>query len=341
MNQNNETEEVLENIEEIQELESDQEIIGKQRKLKKHTEATLLVKKAKFMVEEAEAQTEACKLLLLSDLQEYEDAKSELAQGGLDECAFLLESLGYKTKSDGTEAMLEDIPVFESKTDIEPIALKEISSGKFTAFIFAIFGGFIAAIALVYLATEKLNVTLDVSKLPSDEMAQNIFTWFSTPLGMHNLYVGIAVFFLAVLFVTGLIYIIRVAIKGSRNLHFANQQLLDAADYTEQKGNCKVEMDRVDAHIKDTISILKIYEVLFNEQKGKLERILYIEGPKIESAEYHKKSFIEIHETKELMRTIKNFISVSMSEEGRLSEQSIVLLDRAKIKKDKILERLY
>jgi hypothetical protein len=100
-------------------------------------------------------------------------------------------------------------------------------------------------------------------------------------------------------------------------------------------------MDKVDAHMKESIETLKMYEVIFNEQKGKLERILHIEGEHQKSTEYHEKSYTEIRETKELIETIKHFMMMPMSEEGKLSEKSVLLLQRAKTKMDKILERLY
>jgi hypothetical protein len=145
----------------------------------------------------------------------------------------------------------------------------------------------------------------------------------------------------AALAVMVLIYMIRVSLKGSKNLHFATKQLENAEAYTKQKSNCKTEMDRVDAHMKETLETLKMYKVLFNEQKGKLERILYVEGAKDNETPYHTKTLIEMDSTKELLRTIKSFMSTPMSEEGKLSEKSVISLERAQNKIDEMLERLY
>jgi hypothetical protein len=153
--------------------------------------------------------------------------------------------------------------------------------------------------------------------------------------------VGTGILALASLSVMAIIYGIRVSMTGNKNLHFAVKQLVEAALYTEAKGHCKDEMDKVDAHMKETVTVLKMYEVLFNEQKGKLERILHIEGSKEKSTDYHEKSFLEIRETKELIRTIKDFTSTPMSEEGKLSQKSINYLERSKTQMDKMLERLY
>ena len=138
-----------------------------------------------------------------------------------------------------------------------------------------------------------------------------------------------------------LLYKIRVGLKASSSLHFAVKQFVESELYIEQKSNCKTEMDKVDAHMKDAIETMKKYEILLNEQEGKLQRILYFEGEKEKSTEYHEKSFLEIREAKELRRSIKDFMAVSMSHEGKLSENSVELLQKAKSQMDKMIDRLY
>ncbi|WP_309496732.1 hypothetical protein [Sulfurovum sp.] len=346
MNEKNETkventsEEIVENVEEsIEDLDEYQDNFPKEKKVKKHVQALEYVEKARNIVHNAEAQTEECKLLLVSDLKEYDNAKRSLNKGGLEVCTDLLGRTGSNIS-----VRLEEDPgsvVFESKEDLPPMPIKSVSSGRFTGFIYALFAGAATAVGLIYLATEKLGITLDVTKIPSPERTQNIMTTFSTFVGLDNYYVGIAVFVAAVLFVTVLIYLIRTALKGNANLHFAVKQFTEAELYTEAKEDCKTEMDKVDAHMKDSIETLKMYEVLFIEQKGKLERILYVEGEQKKSTEYHEKSYTEIRETKELIETIKHFMMMPMSEDGKLSDKSVLLLQRAKMKMDKLLERLY
>ncbi len=307
--------------------------------MKKHIKAKHLVEKAKKIVNEANNRIDACKLLLESNLKEYVDAKAELKKGGFDACVLLVNQLGQQTKEDEEE---KTTPIFEPKEDVKPMVLKDVSSGKFSGFIYALFGGVAAAIGMVYLATEKLEMTLNVTKVPSEDVMQSILAWFSTIIGMQeNVTIGASVLGSVVLVVMILIYIIRVSLKARSNLHFAVKQFVEAELYTEQKANCKQEMDKVDAHIKDAIGTMKTYEVLLNEQKGKLQRILYIEGSKEKSAGYHDKSYLEIRDTKELIRSITEFLDISMSEEGKLSSKSVLYLQNAKDQIDKILKRYY
>ena len=310
------------------------------RKRKKHEEAKELIVKAKDIVAKADAQTQECKLLLADDLKEYEVAKIALNEGGLEACTVLLEKVSEFSEYGDDDN--EEMVVFETKEELEPIVLKNISSGRFTGLLLSLLGGLGTVAGLTYLATEKLGIDVNLKHLPKSDTIEKILSWFSTLVGQDaNIYIGAAVLGGISLLVMASIYALRVGLKRNKNLHFATEQYAQAEHYTKQKSNCKEQMDRVDAHIKDAIHTLKTYEVLLNEQKGKLERILHIEGMKGKSSDYHEKSFLEIRNTKELLRVIKDFISTSMSQEGKLSEQSVQLLQRAKTQMDRMLERLY
>lgn len=330
----------IEDTVEEPDVEEPEESTPEPKKETKNAKALRLVEQARSIVQEADAQTEECKLLLMDDLKEYEEAKSKLKESGFDDCESLLENLGYKTTSDEQEE--EASVVFETKEEVAPMVIKGVSGGKFSGFVLALLGGAATAVGLVYLATEKLGITLNVSKFPSPESTQNILSSFSTMVGLKpDAAIGAGILVLSVLLVIFLIYKIRVGLKANSNLHFAVKQFVEAELYTEAKSNCKVEMEKVDIHMKETIETMKIYEILLHEQEGKLQRILYFEGEKGKSTDYHEKSFAEIRETKELIRTIKDFMAVPMSEEGKLSENSVERLLKAKSQMDKMIDRLY
>lgn len=330
----------IEDTVEEPDVEEPEESTPESKKETKNAKALRLVEQARSIVQEADAQTEECKLLLMDDLKEYEEAKSKLKESGFDDCESLLENLGYKTTSDEQEE--EASVVFETKEEVVPMVIKGVSGGKFSGFVLALLGGAATAVGLVYLATEKLGITLNVSKFPSPESTQNILSSFSTMVGLKpDAAIGAGILVLSVLLVIFLIYKIRVGLKANSNLHFAVKQFVEAELYTEAKSNCKVEMEKVDIHMKETIETMNIYEILLHEQEGKLQRILYFEGEKGKSTDYHEKSFAEIRETKELIRTIKDFMAVPMSEEGKLSENSVERLLKAKSQMDKMIDRLY
>ncbi len=316
------------------------EIVSQSEDIKNTEAAVILVDKAKVLVRDADKQLEECKLLLSSDLKSYETAKKSLNEGGLNTCEALLSELKYVDEFE--EKREEDGEVFKASKGVNPLRVKDISSGKFTGFVMALIGGAVTLGGMVYIATAKLGVTLDVSKVPSPETIKPVFAYYGTLVGMNdNANIGIALVTLVTLLVMWIIYAVRVSSKGNKNLHFATQQLEDAEIYTTEKSDCKVEMDKVDEHINSAITTLKTYQVLLNEQKGKLQRVLYIEEVKEELSGYHKKSISEMKETQELINSIRSFMAVSMSEEGKLSGKSTLFLHNAQSTMKKMIEKLY
>lgn len=309
-------------------------------KASKHIKTMHLVEKTKKMLKEVDDREEACKRLLEKDVQEYEDARARLKSGGLDTCAALVKKLAYETNNDGMEE--KRTVIFTPKETLNPLVFKDIPSGRFTGLLYALLGGVATAIGLVYLATEKLDMTLNVTRLPSEDETQSILAWFSTLLGQHeDVNIGAGVLGFSVLLVMILIYITRVRLKRRSNLHLAVKQFVEAELYIEKKEHCKVETDKIDKHIKDTIGVFRTYEVLLNEQKGKLERIHYVEGEREKSIEYHHRSYREIRETKELIRAIREYMNTPMVVDGKLSEESVLLLQHAKDHADTMIKRFY
>ncbi|KYJ86519.1 hypothetical protein [Sulfurovum riftiae] len=320
--------------------ESEEDLDVQIAKLKKNDAAMLLIKKAKHIVHDAEAQMEACKLLLSDDLKDFEDAKKSLIEGGMEESEELLEALGF-AKDEEEEEEVEEVSVFEAKEEVPPVHIRDISSGKFTGFLLALIFGLSTLFGLLYVATEKLGITLDLSKAPSGETISSILIWFSSLVDMKEPIIGGAMLIGTVLLVMFIVYKIRVSVRASSNLEYAKEQLKKAEEYASVKGSCKDEMDKVDAHIKEAIETMKTYEVILHEQKGKLRRIQHIEQSGEETPEYHEKSLKEMEETYDLIKTIKEFLNTPMSEEGKLSGKSTLFLYRAKNRLEKMIDRLY
>lgn len=327
-------------LEEISEDENSDDIDTHIENLSKNDAARLLVKKAKHIVDDAENQLDECKLLLSNDLKEYEIAKDKLKENGMEACETLLAELGYEGET--SVELDDDIVVFEPKEEVEPIVVKDVSSGAFTGFIMGLIAALLTAAGMLYVATGKLGMTLDISKLPTSETLNPILKWYSSLVGLPgSTTIGTAVIAVVSLLVFILVYKIRVSVRASSNLEMAKAQLAAAEEYSLQKGTCKEEMDKVDSYINDAIKTLETYQVILNEQKGKLERIAHIEQDKVESSDFHHKSNIELQDTHELINVIKDFMSIPMSEEGKLSGKSSLFLSRAKSKIQKMIDRLY
>ena len=329
-------------IDEDFEDSADEEEVAPESKKKesKQQKALRLVEQARAIVKEADDKSSECSLVLMDDLAEYEDAKMNLKEHGFDTSSALLEKMGHRSAYD--EPIEEEAVVFKTKAIVEPLVIKEVSSGKFSGVLSALLAGGATAVGMVYLATEKLGITLYIDKVPSPEITEKISGWFSTLIGLEsNMVIGAGIFGISVLLVMVIVYVLRVGLKSNTNLHSSVKQFVEAELYAEGKADCKVEMEKIDAHMKETIKTFKTYEILFNEQQGKLQRILHIEGEKEQATEYHEKSFVEIRETRNLIRTIKDFMAISISEDGKLSEESVLRLETVKIQMDQTIDRLY
>jgi len=318
----------------------DSEVLAEIDGMKKSDAAQMLIEKTKHIVNDAEKQMEACKLLLEEDLKGYSDAKKALEENALNESEEMLSVLGFEDAEEEDDEQ-EEIVVFERKEELPPFVVKEVSSGKFTGFLLALIAGVLTFAGMVYVATEKVGITLDVTKVPSAETAKEVLGWYATLFGgKPDLFLGGAFVGIVTLLVMWIVYAIRVSAKASSNLAFAKTQLSEAEAYVKQKGSCKEEMDKVDAHIQDAIATMKSFQVLLHEQNAKLKRIMHIEGHK-ENSEYHDKSREEMRHTRMLIDAIKEFMSIPMSEEGKLSGKSTLFLHSAKSKLQKMIDRLY
>ncbi|SFV91063.1 ORF 73; extensive acidic domains, potential leucine zipper; immediate early protein homolog [hydrothermal vent metagenome] len=318
----------------------DSEVLAEIDGMKKSDAAMMLIEKTKHIVNDAEKQMEACKLLLEEDLKGYHEAKTALESEALHESEELLNVLGFENKNE-EESEKEEVVVFERKEELPPFVVQEVSSGKFTGFLMALITGGTAFAGMVYLASQKVGITLDVTKVPTMDTLKEVLGWYATLFGGKPNFVLGGTFVAAVtLLVMWIVYAIRVSNKASSNLAFAKTQLSEAEAYIKQKGSCKEEMDKVDAHIQDAIETMKSFQVLLHEQNAKLKRIMHIEGHK-ENDKYHDKSREEMRSTRVLIDAIKEFMETPMSEEGKLSGKSTLFLHSAKSKLQKIIDRLY
>ena len=313
--------------------------------LSKDAAAVLLIKKAKHLVEDAKVQMEECKQHLSGDLKAFEAAKEALKQGGLSESEELLRALGYGKaiiQEDGaTEEKSETLEKETLEDNVAPVYIGEVSNGKFGAFILSLLFGGATFSGLVYLATQKLGITLDLKKMPTEETCNTILNWFSSLVDMQDPRVGGAMIGGSVLVVMWIVYKLRVNAQASSNLAFAKEQLQKAEEYASLKGSCKYNLTEVDEHLKDAIDTMKTYEVLLHEQQAKLKRIQHIEQSGEETPEYHEKSLKEMDDTHDLLQTIKTFLNTPLSEAGRVSEKSRMLLSTAKSRLEEMIGKLY
>ena len=322
----------------------DEDALSEIENMNRHDAAVMLVTKTRHIVNDAEKQMDACRMLLRDDLQAYEEAKEALKANALNESEALLSEIGYDSEIEGEneDTAEESNVVFEAKEERSPFYVQDVSSGKFGSFVLSLIVGAGTLAGFAYFAAVKTGTALDFSKVPSPETLKSLASWYGTLVtGKEDLMIGGGIVGLVTLLIMWIVYAVRVSGKSKRNLAFAKQQLEEAQEYAAYKGDCKTEMDKVDEHMNEAIKVLKTYEIVLHEQNGKLKRILHIEGVKELPSEYHEKSRDEMAHTKTLVDAIKTFIATPMSEEGKLSGKSTMFLHSAKSKLQKVLDRHY
>jgi hypothetical protein len=338
--------------------------------LSKSDAVALLVKKAKILVDEADAKLNDCQATVRSDLQEYENAKADLKasvvevnnellkqldaqQEQLDELEAQEEGEQYTQELNTLEDIEDSIEVlreedfveaapYELKNSIAPMYVQEPSSGKFGGFIMGLIGGGATLAGMAYFASTKLGIQLDPSKVPTMETCKPIFDFYAKLVNQPNTEVGMGLMGGAALLVLWIIYGMKKSSKASKNLEFVKDQLHQSEAYALQKQECKTVMDDMDAHIKDAVETFKLYTVMLNEQKAKLNRIMYVEADKLASGDFNDKSLQEIEDTRGLVESVKEYLATPLADEnGRLSNGIISSLATMKSSVNNLLSRLY
>ena len=306
--------------------------------LKKHDAAILLVKKAKFLVNDVSNQMCECKIMFDKDLEGYENAKRSLRDNGLDACEFLLSQLCYVSQKNSQS---ENEIIFEPKDNFELLDIQEISRGKVIAIFLAFVLSLLAGVVMVFMAMTQLNISYDLSAiLWGGELVNPVLNWHASLLGMDDKpLIGAIMIFGPMLFIAWFSYSRYIGWKEKQNLAMAKEQLRIAEYYCDDKLSCQEQMKRVDKFINKAISILNLYQTVLGEQEEKLRKILHEERVNISSSDFSSKSLRIMQNTQELINYIKDFMAVPMSEEGKLSAKSGLFLLRAQNRIEKVINR--
>ncbi len=305
--------------------------------IKKSDAAKLLVKKARFLVNDVENQMDSCRVLFEKDLKEYEEAKKSLHENGLDACEFLLSQLCYIP--DAKTELDRDMVVFEPKGNDESLQIEELSSGKLTGMLLSVVVGLFAFAAVVFLGIHQLEIN-DLSNVPVGELVIPILNWYASFIGLDDrpmLSGGLLLALLALLMWKT--YTGYVAFKENRNLELAKEQLKSAEFYCDRKVSCQEQMKRLDSFIAKAIETLALYQDVLTEQQERLKAILHAERENVASANFEPQSVRVMQLTQQLINYIKDFMAVPMSDEGKLSAKSGLYLLRAQNRIEKVIKR--
>ncbi len=298
------------------------------KSLSKNDESKALMKSAEMLVSKVNKDVKEIEDVVAEHVSEFKAKKQVLADSALVETKRLLKEANYEYSND------EELEPFELSLGCtkEKIDIKNISSGHFSGFIFALIGMFATVVAWMFFAAKKTGTAITPDKLPEQSALDAMFTWIGGGMtgSTGNALFGMITVALTTLFVGFLIYKMRVAMKENKNFKVANKAFEKSHTYVEEQKESMTEMQRIDAHIIEATPLIESYIIVLNEQNAKLKRILHVEGTLEDMSEYHPNSKHTMDETANLMKRAERFINAPVSKDGRFNEDSVNAYREAK-----------
>ena len=320
----------------IQEVEPEPVAVVKKNKL---AEAKELIESSKELVSKANTEVNECKIGISKAAEAFDEAKRNFNNTTFKSSETLLEKLGYDYSP------YDEIEPFElSIDDGEGFSVQDISSGRFTGLILALLVALATLGAWIYMSLTKLKIDpKTLTPETATEQINPVLTWIGTLGGNTggNMIIGAVILGFSALLMAWLVYAIRVNMKGKKNLRIAQEMHEKSKEYCMTKEDCKKEMQKVDAHLREATEEVGNFETILNEKVATLKRVLHIEGAYDEEKEYHPSSKKCMRETEKIMQSIENLLNTAITKEGKLNFQSVQALNNAKAIYDDYLARIY
>ncbi|MBN2825702.1 MAG: hypothetical protein JXQ76_10275, partial [Campylobacterales bacterium] len=229
----------------------------------------------------------------------------------------------------------------EAKAQEGRVEVRDVDSGKSFSFVVSLFFALVLAMGMLYMAANATHTQFIPAQLVDLSYLTPLLAWIGEKsINSASLGGGAAVLVLVSILFGYLIYIIRVSLRASNNLREAKKTHEAAQFYCTQKDECKAQMERVDAHIKETIAIIDFYKILLQEQNMRLKRVLFIEE-KQEFSSYHYKSQADMENTQRLVNGVLELLSTPIAAQGSLSPDAQEALANAKAVIDSHIKAIY
>ena len=312
-----------------------------QSKMSKVDEAQELIKSSKELVSKADSEVEECKIGVSQAAEDFDNAKRAVNNGVFVSCEASLEKMGFEytpyDEDEPFELAIDD-------EDEERFSVDSLSTGRFVGLVLAILAALATVGAWVYLAMNKLDINPSELTIETAMTQINpVLTWIGGDIigAKGNMIMGALVLGFTALIMAWLVYALRVNIKAKKNLVVAKETYDKSSEYCMNKEECKKEMKRVDAHLREATQEIGNIETVLNEKLSTLKRILHVEGPVDEEKEYHPSSKKEMRETEKIMRGIEKLLNTAITKNGKLNFQSVQALNNARAIYADYLARIY
>lgn len=337
----NDVEVNIENEDQEVKIENQPEPIAPATKKNKLAEADALIGSSQELVAKAESEVAECKVGISEAAENFETAKQTFMDTTFASSEIELEKLGfeYTTFEEGASFELAIDP-----SNNEKFSVQNLSSGRFTGLILALMAALITVAGWIFLAMTKLGIDPNSLDLQSaTEQVNPILTWIGGEMfaANGNMMVGAVIVGFSALIMAWLVYAIRISLKGTKNLRLAQETFEKSNEYCMSQEDCKQEMKKVDAHLREVTQEIGNFDMILNEQLSVLKRIMHVEGAYDEEKEYHPSSKKVMRETEKIMRGAEHLVSTAITEDAKLNFQSVQALNSARGIYAEYLGRIY
>jgi len=307
----------------------------------KIAEAQELIRDSKDLVSEVDSSVQECQLGVSKAADDFDTQKRAFLNKTFRSSEELLTKVGIEY---GTNKSLHEPFELSVNSSVANLEIEYISSGRFTGMLLALSMAMLTFFGWIYFGTKQLNISLDNITFKSIETNMDaVLSWIGGGVvGLHgHPMVGALVLGFSTLIMAWIVYAVRVYFKTHKNLRVAKKAYIESKAYSFSKDECKKEMLRVDAHLREAIISIENFSVILREQNGILKRIVYVEGVAHEDKNYHPSSKKIMRETEKIMNSIETLLNTSVTKEGTLNPQSQKALSISKAVYAEFVGRIY
>jgi len=319
----------------------EEKMVEPEVKKNKLVEAKELIEASQELVAKVDSDVQECKVGISDAADEFDSVKRTFNNVTLKSCEGLLEKAGYEYTN------FEESQEFELNVDPNQNSdfyVRSLSSGRFIGLLLALIVALLTVGAWVYFAVSKLGI--DLNSLTMDTAVSHInpiLTWIGGDIigAKGNMMIGALILSFSVLVLAWLVYAIYINMKGNKNLRIAKEMYEKSNDYCMTQEECKAEMKRVDAHLREATTEVKNFETILEEQASVLKRVLHVEGAYDGEKEYHPTSKKVMRETEKTLKSVEKLLNTGITKNGKLNFQSVTALAEARSVYADYLGRIY
>jgi len=255
------------------------------------------------------------------------------------------ELLGYfkKLKMEGLEDIKTSIKniEYDNKEQEKELEIKEPSSGRAKGIILGLLTAIAILIGVIGYGVQVANLELTMSTFSSKSTYDTIAAYYLKLLNINQPpIVGYILIGLVALVFGFLVYKITTYLKRIKNMRYVKELEKNTFEYENKLKNKIVKIKELLDHLEKVKSVTQKYDIILQEQNGKIKRMLFIEQP--ESFEdLHHVSKVEVEKTLLILDEFVKLMDTPVNKGEELNPDSITRLKSANIVINEVIKKIY